>query len=422
MLIQALDHMKARPATSKVLIVDDEPTNLILLQRILKTAGYTRIRSTTDPRNVIPLVTDLEPDIVLLDLQMPRLDEFAVLEQLKEKVPATAFLPILVLTADVLPKTKLRALSSGAHDFLTKPFDQAEVVQRMANLLRTRELQIQVQAQNQNLEHLVAERTRELEEALRKVRETQQRAIQQERLHALGTMASGVAHDFNNALTVILGFGEVALLECEGELRREELEAHLHTIIAAGLDAASMVKRLRDFYRPPGENELRNDVRLDEIIKQAVATTRPRWHADSSGSEVTIRVETNLRETSPISADARELREAFINLIFNAVDAMPDGGTIRFSTTQFQECRKKFSNAVSSHFSPPRETRVQVLGWRWFTESSSATEARSTFRARRVLAQRLSYRCRRLLLQRTSSAWKRPGQFHSSNGVTRAWK
>ena len=67
MLIQALDHMKARPATSKVLIVDDEPTNLILLQRILKTAGYTRIRSTTDPRNVIPLVTDLEPDIVLFD-------------------------------------------------------------------------------------------------------------------------------------------------------------------------------------------------------------------------------------------------------------------------------------------------------------------------------------------------------------------
>ncbi len=318
---------------AEILLVDDELANLILLQKILNAAGYTRIRSTTEPRRVLSLLEEWEPDIILLDLQMPHLDGFAVMEQLKEKLPADTFLPILVLTADAMPRTKLRALSGGAHDFLTKPFDPAEVVQRIGNLLRTRQLHQEVQEQNKNLEQLVAKRTGELEKALRELKETQQKAIQQERLHAFGTMASGVTHDFNNALSVILGFSEVALMECEGALRRDEIEAHLRTIITAGLDATRLVTRLREFYRPNDENEPRMVVHLNELIKQAVATTRPRWHAESSGSEVPIEVETDFAMIPPISADASELRDALMNLIFNAVDAMPQGGKITLRTS-----------------------------------------------------------------------------------------
>ncbi|MGH8163464.1 MAG: hybrid sensor histidine kinase/response regulator, partial [Rhodanobacteraceae bacterium] len=294
--------------------------------------GYTNIRSTTEPEKVLDLLRDHEPDIVLLDLQMEHLDGFAVLEQLREKIPIDCFLPVLVLTADAFSATKIRALSHGANDFLTTPFNHDEVIHRVENLLRTRRLHLEVREQNRNLEKIAAARTAELEKTVRDLKKTQDKAIEHERLNAFGTMASGVTHDFNNALSVILGFSDVALMECDGQMRRSELENYLHTIITAGLDASRLVERLREFYRPRDENEPRTVVQLNEIVKQAVATSRPRWHAESLGSDVEIRVETDLAEIPPLLADAPELRDALMNLIFNAVDAMPKGGTISLTT------------------------------------------------------------------------------------------
>ncbi|MEO6873148.1 MAG: response regulator [Chthoniobacterales bacterium] len=322
----------ARLLNSEFLIVDDEPVNLTLLQKILRSAGYTNVRITTEPRKVTGLFDEKEPDIILLDLQMPHLDGFALLQQLKERIPPDCYLPILVLTADAMPQTKMRALSSGAHDFLTKPFNPAEVVQRVGNLLQTRQLHLQVKAQNRSLEVLIAERTTELEKALNDLKETQEKAIQQERLNAFGTMATGITHDFNNALSVILGYGEVALIECEGKMRRSELEAHMQTIMTAGLDASQMIKRLREFYRPSGRDEPRTVLDLNEVVQQAVTTTKPKWHAESLGADISIEIQTDLTKTPPILADASELRDALMNLIFNAVDAMPKGGVIRLST------------------------------------------------------------------------------------------
>ena len=129
----------------KILIVDDKPANVQLLEQVLEEAGYTRIRTTTQPREVEALLSEIDPDIILLDLQMPDLDGFAILARLKQILPPGTFLPILVLTANISYATKIRALASGAHDFLTKPFDHAEVVQRVRNLLQTR-LQLQMQS------------------------------------------------------------------------------------------------------------------------------------------------------------------------------------------------------------------------------------------------------------------------------------
>ncbi len=322
----------ARLQNADILIVDDEPLNLTLLQKILHSAGYTRLRSTTEPRKVMDLLGEKEPDIILLDLQMPHLDGFALLQQLKQRNPPNSYLPILVLTADAMPQTKMRALSSGAHDFLTKPFSPAEVVQRVANLLQTRQLHLEVRRQNHNLEEQVAERTKELEKALSDLKETQDKAIQQERLNAFGTMATGITHDFNNALSVILGYCEVALIECEGKMRRNELETHIQTIMTAGLDASRMIKRLREFYRPQAKDEPRTVLALNDVVQQAVATTKPKWHAESLGADILIDIETDLAEIPSILADASELRDALMNLIFNAVDAMPKGGVLRLST------------------------------------------------------------------------------------------
>jgi putative two-component system response regulator len=137
---------------------------VLLLEGILQEEDYTAYRSITDPRQAIPVYLEYQPDLVLLDLQMPYLDGFEVMKKLQACVPSGAFLPILVLTADITPEAKRQALDEGATDFLTKPFDQTEVLLRIRNLLRTRWLHLQLHDQNLLLEQKVRERTAELEE------------------------------------------------------------------------------------------------------------------------------------------------------------------------------------------------------------------------------------------------------------------
>src|SRR5690349_12332084 len=149
--------------TSRILIVDDQPSNVLLLEGILEEEDFTSYHSLTDSREVMPAFIDYLPDLILLDLQMPYLDGFAVMKQLRACIAADDFLPILVLTADITPEAKRRALSEGALDFLTKPFDAMEVVLRIKNLLQTRSLHLQLQGQNELLDQKVRLRTAELE-------------------------------------------------------------------------------------------------------------------------------------------------------------------------------------------------------------------------------------------------------------------
>ncbi len=150
---------------ARILIVDDQEVNIRLLEDILgRVGGYTTLKSTTDSRKVIPLYAEFRPDLILLDLRMPYLDGFGVMEELKPLISVGSYVPILVLTADVTPEVKQRALAGGAKDFLTKPFDPNEVLLRIKNLLETRSLHLELQNQNHILEEKVRERTRELEE------------------------------------------------------------------------------------------------------------------------------------------------------------------------------------------------------------------------------------------------------------------
>jgi putative two-component system response regulator len=114
---------------------------------------------------VVDLVQAFDPDLILLDLMMPELDGFGVMEQLRRVVPPNTYLPILILTADISVETKRRALGAGARDFLTKPFDATEALLRMQNLLETRSLHLQLKDQNQMLEERVEQRTSQLQES-----------------------------------------------------------------------------------------------------------------------------------------------------------------------------------------------------------------------------------------------------------------
>jgi putative two-component system response regulator len=149
----------------RVLIVDDQPSNILLLEMTLQQGGFTNVRSTTDPHAVMSIFTEFQPDILLLDLHMPGLTGFDVMEQLRSVVGKNTYFPILVLTANAMPLMKQQALVYGANDFLTKPFDLTEVLLRTKNLLETRFLHLKLQDQNQVLEVKVRERTLDLEEA-----------------------------------------------------------------------------------------------------------------------------------------------------------------------------------------------------------------------------------------------------------------
>ena len=149
--------------TSRILIIDDQPSNIALLEGILQEEDFTCYRSVFDSREALPAFLEYLPDLVLVDLQMPYMDGFEVMKQLQACISPHDYLPILVLTADITPQAKRRALTEGAMDFLTKPFDAMEVVLRIRNLLQTRSLHLQLQNQNQILDQKVRERTVELE-------------------------------------------------------------------------------------------------------------------------------------------------------------------------------------------------------------------------------------------------------------------
>jgi putative two-component system response regulator len=148
-----------------ILIVDDLASNVSLLTRMLARAGYSNVVGTSDAREALVLFVGRRPDLVVLDLHMPHLDGFVVLEQIQQLVPRGTYLPVLVVTADISAAARQKALSMGARDFLGKPFDAIEALLRIKNLLEARFLHLELQEQNANLENRIHERTRELEEA-----------------------------------------------------------------------------------------------------------------------------------------------------------------------------------------------------------------------------------------------------------------
>jgi signal transduction histidine kinase len=316
---------------SKILIVDDEQANVRLLERILELMGATRIESTTDSSEAMALFLEFRPDLVLLDLHMPNVTGFEIMEQIKALCVGENQTPVLVLTADVTAKTKHRALAAGAKDFLTKPLDQSEVLLRIRNLLEHRFLHIQLQNQNILLEEQVHERTAQLENTLDRLRLAQHAALKQERLSAFGTMAAGIAHDFNNSLTLILGYSDLMLSGAKGTPDKKQGD-YIRAITTAATDAAQVVRRLREFHRPDDGTETRVVLQLNQIVEQAVNLTRPKWKDQATSRGVEISVETQLTPLRPISGDPAEVREMLTNLVFNAVDAMPSGGTITIKT------------------------------------------------------------------------------------------
>ncbi len=149
----------------KILVVDDDRMTVALLEQLLARHGYSRVMGITNSRAALETCAEFDPDLILLDLIMPEVDGFAILEALRSDV-SERFLPIIVLTADVTEESKARALEAGATDFLVKPVSQAEALLRIRNLLETRRLNVLLRNQRAALEEAVRERTVELRQKI----------------------------------------------------------------------------------------------------------------------------------------------------------------------------------------------------------------------------------------------------------------
>ncbi len=164
------------------------------------------------------------------------------------------------------------------------------------------------------------------------LQKTQAKIIKQERLAAIGQMASGIAHDFSNSLMPVLGFSEILLNHPLYLDDKQKSKQYLEMINTSARDAMDIVGRLREFYRVKDKAESLVPLNLNKIIQQAVMLTQPKWKVETQAKGITVHATTELAELPDMVGNETALREALTNIIFNAVDAMPRGGNIHFKS------------------------------------------------------------------------------------------
>ena len=245
-MISSSDILKA-----SIMIVDDQGSNVLLLERMLRGAGYVSIASTTDPNEVCDLHRQNRYDLILLDLQMPGMDGFQVMECLKE-IETGGYLPVLVLTAQ--PDHKLRALKAGAKDFVSKPFDLAEVLIRVYNMLEVRLLHLETKKHNEQLESRVSERTEELTATNKQ----------------LEAFVNSIAHDLRAPLRSMQGFSEM-LVEEAGATLSESSRDFANRISRSAQYMDALLQDLLAFSRVAQQQIELTSVNLETVVQSALS-------------------------------------------------------------------------------------------------------------------------------------------------------
>jgi signal transduction histidine kinase/ActR/RegA family two-component response regulator/HAMP domain-containing protein len=241
---------------------------------------------------------------------------------------AGTFLVAPIFTTDGLAG----ALALGSTGRLEPSDEDRARVRQLADQMAVALSNAHEVAERKRAEQSLQESNLRLEDALADVRATQAQVLQQERLRALGQMASGIAHDFNNALSPIVGYSEMLLNRPEYLADKTRVARYVKSIHTAGRDAATVVRRLREFYRSREGDEVFRPVSLNSLVAEAIDLTQPRWRDQALAKGVTIDIRTDLAEVPLVSGNESEIREILTNLILNATDAMPHGGTIEFQT------------------------------------------------------------------------------------------
>jgi len=303
---------------ANILIVDDQQANIDVITGLLNIQGYLNVRTITDPRQVYNAFIEFKPDLILLDLAMPYMNGYQVMEQLKPLINETSFLPILVLTADITAEAKRRALSTGAKDFLTKPFDLIEVDLRIKNLLQTGYFHSQLENKNKVLEEKVQERTFQLEKAYKDLQKAN------EELQSLDEAKNGflkiISHEIRTPLNGILGFTDVL----KEELHDSEFSDALNylDISAKRLFRFSKVALLITELRTKSRSVLKEDIHLAELIEKTKSTLSEKIQAKD------IKVISDPEIKLNIFAETEMALICFESILDNAIHHSRQGGRI----------------------------------------------------------------------------------------------
>jgi signal transduction histidine kinase len=321
----------------KLLIVDDEPFNVALLEKMLKRAGFNNYVSTTDSRETLGICQASEPDLILLDLRMPHLNGFDVMGNLHAD-ERLRDIPVLVLTAENSKENRLQALQAGAKDFISKPFDRTEVLTRIRNILETKRLQNHLLAQNHDLDQIVQERTKELsikqkhledlnnrleERVTERTADLQEANNELEQVnHTMSELVSIVSHELRTPLTSIKSFAEILRDEADN-LEKPDKDKFLTIIDKESDRLTRLISDLLDLQKiHSGKMVWKSELlELDQILKDTVEFFTPSFKNKSLALSYNSEI-----ETANTLADADKFRQVISNLFSNALKFTQRGG------------------------------------------------------------------------------------------------
>lgn len=321
-----------------VLIVEDSEDDAVLLNRALQRAGYDPVSERVDTPEAMKTALDGQIwDVVLSDYSMPRFSMSEALTMVKEK---GLDLPFIIVSGAIGEEAAVASMRAGVHDYVMKG--------KLARLAPVIERELR--------EAKMRRERKRMEETLR----------QSEKMRALGEMAGGVAHDFNNILAIVLGRAQLALEDVRDDRTRKSIQI----IEQTALDATRITQRLREFAGVRGDRDA-EQVSLNQLAEGAIQMVECRRVELKKTTGIAIEIGTELHETAPVRVNSAELREALVNIIFNAMDAMPEGGTITIKSGQ--ENGSALLSISDTGVGIPEEIRAKVFEPFFTTKASKGT-------------------------------------------------
>jgi signal transduction histidine kinase len=334
--------LESQPST--ILIVDDNSTNLAVLSTTLESHGFT-VSVAIDGENALSQAEYLKPDLILLDVMMPGIDGFETCQQLLAN-PVTHDIPVIFMTALADPGEKVKGFEIGAVDYITKPFQQEEVIARVNLHLKLHALNKTIAEQNQHLEQQVTERTAALSQALENLQRSQLQLVQSEKMSSIGQLMAGIAHEINNPVGFIggnlslaqEGFADLIehlqLYQTEFPELNEKISAHAEEIdleflltdlpnltksLRIGCDRIKDISTsLRTFSRSDTAHRVSFNIR--DGLESTLMLLRHRLKSVDRRPEIQVIKEYG--DLSLVDCYAGQLNQVFMNLLVNAIDAL----------------------------------------------------------------------------------------------------